>query len=381
MFEIVAELLPVVLGLYLLDALYHVPAGSCLLVTRWRAGARRVGSGWRVAGLLPTQRVFRAGRPSVLVGGGALFLRSEGGEEESASFRREDFRRLAWEEAHRLQVEDRRLRLGAEAVAALPSAPQARALARRLAEWAALSGSEREARVAAADRDAFDLPALERRREEAEGRLAWAEGLSLSLWAIVVLGLPASRLYGSALGLNLAVGAAGALYLAALAAAALAGRALERLGAPRAARIVPLVLCPPAALRAPASLSEDLFSSFDHLTAAAALLPRRAFLDLARGELHALRGDAWGASDGAAEEEGAWRDACDGRRRALGGLLERMGLREEEALAPPPKLDPTAALYCPACGGEFKAGTPRCPDCELPLVAFDPPAPERAAVR
>ncbi len=37
-------------------------------------------------------------------------------------------------------------------------------------------------------------------------------------------------------------------------------------------------------------------------------------------------------------------------------------------------------MYCPQCGAEYRPGFTRCADCEVPLVAAKPPAPEPLAL-
>jgi hypothetical protein len=123
-----------------------------------------------------------------------------------------------------------------------------------------------------------------------------------------------------------------------------------------------LVAFPVAALRPLVHGPRSLYRRFDALAVAAALLSPDRFGALAARELRRAR-----LSRGATAPELAafWED----RAAVLRRLLAAVGVRERDALAPPPR-GAGAAAWCPLCGGQFREGFERCADCGVPAEPF-----------
>jgi hypothetical protein len=276
----------------------------------------------------------------------------------------EAFHRLLYEELAAPEIEHHTVRLNRQRAIRLPSAAHAEELATLIAELRPLGVKKRRVWLDRR-RDTTDLSAL--RRQEARLRKL-GQPLRLLCWLLFVVTfgvLPAVtflsdglRLLGAVL-LFLAGG-----YLLLLIEVVLFVR---RVGREQIARtrgiLLPVLLSPPAALRAPLNLTRDLCHRFDDLTLAAACLPDPEFLRRAHSELQA-------ADLALAHEAGSdWRWLWQRRRDQLVALLAELGLSEAKAMAPPSRQDPAARVYCPLCYGEYRQAE-RCDGCDVPLLPF-----------
>ncbi len=159
-----------------------------------------------------------------------------------------------------------------------------------------------------------------------------------------------------------AVAAAAALWAVILAVAA---RALRKAGAsPRAiaTALAPALFFPPAAAHVQSFLWRDSFRGWPAHAVAAVLLAPAEFRRLARRELSRLD---------EAERAGT---AADGNvrsaREALLGLLSALGIDPVALAAGEAPQDALAAVFCPLCEAEYRAGFVRCADCGVGLRPF-----------
>lgn len=107
-------------------------------------------------------------------------------------------------------------------------------------------------------------------------------------------------------------------------------------------------------------VSRSLYRRFDAATALAALLSPAEFHTWAARELVRAR---LSRARTPPELAPAWND----REELLTRLLAATGSSAEEALAPPPA-DEGAAAYCPLCRTPYREGFDTCADCEVPLA-------------
>jgi hypothetical protein len=108
--------------------------------------------------------------------------------------------------------------------------------------------------------------------------------------------------------------------------------------------VSPALFFPPAAAHALAFIRRDAFRAYPPLAVAAALLPEADFRRLARRELHSASGD----------------------RASLLALMGAMGVSEHATACV--RHDAAAALFCPLCETEYRAGFSTCADCDVTLV-------------
>jgi hypothetical protein len=142
----------------------------------------------------------------------------------------------------------------------------------------------------------------------------------------------------------------------------LSWKMLRRCGVPSSevmAAVAPMLLFPPAAIHAWSHLSRDLYLDLEPLAVAAAILEGEALREVARrlvyrGEL--LRGLGDEAALAVEAERAAWRKT-----------LKAAGTSFERVLEAPVSTDASAALCCPLCVAEYRAGFTTCSDCGIPL--------------
>lgn len=119
------------------------------------------------------------------------------------------------------------------------------------------------------------------------------------------------------------------------------------------------LLLPWAALHPLTHLSRSLYRRFDAPTALAALLPPREFHAWAARELVRAR---LSRERTPPELAPAWEE----REKLLSRLLAATGASAEQVLAPPVAAADSAA-YCPLCRSAYRDGFESCADCGVPL--------------
>jgi hypothetical protein len=155
---------------------------------------------------------------------------------------------------------------------------------------------------------------------------------------------------------------------------AVAARALRRTGAtPRAVAgaLAPAIFFPPAAAHVQGFLWRDLFRGSPALAVASVLLAPAEFRRLARQELCRLDEDEAEREGPGAPTESDVRTA----RQALLGLLSALGIDPVALAAGEAPQDVLAAVFCPLCAAEYRAGFVRCADCGVGLRPFATPGP------
>lgn len=356
MHELLVELYPWIVALWVLDALAE-PRRGHLLVVSGPGRPRLVRAGLHLAGLSPLAEVIALHDLPWLTAGARTFLREPGRGEDAplvtgAALEPHDAVALAG--ASRV---GKKLVVASRTVLVAPTPEWAESLRVRLAEGAAGRGA---AQLAADVADARALRARQRPyllalRALAPALAAGALGLwPLAAWAPDRLPVPAEALLLALAGLVLAIAATGAAMLRACG---------EGWGGSVRAGLY-LAVYPVAALRPLGHLSRSLYRRFAPPAALAALLPPSALADFAARELARAR-----LSRAATPPELA--PAWEARREALSAVLAAAGLSEAEVSAPPAP-EEGAAGYCPLCRAQYRPGFGRCADCG---VAAEPLAP------
>jgi hypothetical protein len=340
--DLLAEILPVLVALYVIDSALLVREGQSLFVSDWRGRFSRRGPGLRWPGLLPPVEAYLAatlplrGTPDGLLvsdrRGGERLVEFESMEEVTSA---EGALRLA----PRVDVPVRPRSAAPEVarvVERLRRTPRERRLAQLRRELCLRC--DEEALVALRERQLRGLFALR----------ASSVASAVALFALVPASLVAElRVRPSPV---VAVAVAVLLWAATLACSV---RVLRDCGLGARAigsAVLPMLLFPPAAAHAPSIVGRELYLGFEPLALARLLLPPAAFDRLARHP---------GPVDPPATTE-AWDVAA----------LVRGLVRRRAPAAPPSPTDATAGAYCPSCLAEYRSGFARCSDCDVPLESY-----------
>ena len=350
MHALVEDVLPYLVVFYLVDSLVLVRASEWALLAPWQ-GFRVERSGLHLVGLSPFAEAAGLFVPPLLLGPEGVVLLEGSPAPTEASFIRFDALGKVAADGPAVRLGDQRV-----ATAALPAA---RRLAATLRALAAAPSHERPARLS----DALGGKAgLERARERRLVVLRLGRpcrGLGIAQLAATFGLLPASVAVEWARGPGAVLVLVLALHVAIL---TLSWRMLRGCGLRSgaiASALAPMLLFPPAAIHASCHLSRDLFVDLDPLAAAGAILDGEGFRALAGRLVHRLevvRGLGEAAAAAAEAQLASWR-----------GVLKAAGTSLEQVLEAPASLDPAAALYCPLCASEYRAGFSTCSDCGVAL--------------
>ncbi len=230
-------------------------------------------------------------------------------------------------------------------------------------------------------RDLADL-APEHRAAELESRLARAlDGARAAArlhaarrhvrWLAPICDLYAIGLFAAIPALGLVVGAERAIFLSAapmlalhVAGVGLAFRAHRRLHpdwrGDRLEQTWMAALYPPALLRMPQRLVEDSVAGFHPLALARGLWPEATWREALVREVYRLARRA--------RRDDSISEGC-ARERTI--LIHCAGFADEsEVSAPRPRIDPTAASYCPVCLDDFRPGHDHCSPCGIETIAY-----------
>jgi len=354
--DLVADILPVLVGLYLLDGAVRVRSGQVLLVSNgWGRFVAR-GPGLYLPGILPTAEALLTATLPLRGTDSGVEVRSGRGAR----------RVLLFAEMDPVRAEGGAVRLGPGA--RLEVAPPALAgeVAGTVERLRRASDRRRPAALRREMRRRCAVTGLRDRRAAGRRDLVALKVLSAAFFLVLFVVVPASllpdlRWRPTPLA---AAAAAGLLYGAVLVASV---RLLRRWGlSPRqvASRLLPLLLFPPAAAHAASQVCRGLLLGFEPAAAMAALLDGESFRSAARR--HRAERLLLGPTPASDDEDAAWR---------LDDLAWDLVLRTErqsdaELLLPPPREDASAGAYCPICRAEYRPGFARCSDCRVPLQAF-----------
>jgi hypothetical protein len=346
--DLLSEILPALIALYLVDSAMLVRARQVLFVSGWDGRFEARGPGLRLPGLLPVAEVVLGVRlPLRATADGVLVPAGRGRE-----------RLVPFGSMRPVSADGGVVRLGPGTE--LPVSPHGLVpeVARIIESLRTTRRERRGARLRRELRRRVDRRALASARARQARLLPTLRLLSGLTFVAIFVVLPASlvpelprRPHPLA-----ALGAAVLLYAATLAASArlltecgFRGRRL--LGA-----LLPLLLFPPAAAHAPSIVVRDLYLGFEPLALARQLLPA---LERERLERPGVRARP-------VVDDAAWNVDT-----LVLELLRRSG-QAETPRTRPARRDAGASAFCPSCGAEYRAGFDRCSDCDEPLAPFAP---------
>jgi hypothetical protein len=343
----VSELLPYLLAFYILDGLLAPRRGEWLfigLLGRFRAQR----PGLTAAGLVPFAEVLAAWEPP-------LRWSREGVRIAEAQTS------VSYEDLAGCSASERRVVCGGRTIHDTPSPAAARHLQSLLVEIARAAPEARAGRLRLGLAARMDLEAVRALRARLARPRRVLQILGTMLGLVLFAVLPASVYAPERLPLAPVqiLGAAALVYAAIV---GVAWSSLRRAGLDRSAALAalsPILLFPPAAVHATGVVHRDLYTAFDPLAVAAALLPEAEFRERARRRL--------GAAALESEHEAEPPELRKAREQAWDALLAAAGTSARELLGPRASADASAAAYCPLCAAEYRTGFGQCADCRVPL--------------
>lgn len=348
MYQLLEDVLPWLLGFYVLDSVIFSAAGETLFIRRGRFFAAVRGP--VLAGLPPWAEVVSAGELPVRLSPTTLFWPGPDG-----------FVPVPWEALGPVERSERVLRAAGRSLR-LPAPEEAKRLAALLVRLRNAPAAERQGELAAAFDEASDVDAVRRLRDRAGRHASALAGLGtlmlVGLFGLIPLGLGQRTSLAPDPALVLAILAA--VYATVL---ALSWRTLRACGLDRSRTLGVLsnaLWLPVSVAHVQTFLTRRLYAGFDGLAVAAVILPPSAFRRLARERYHRIRHESGAREDLAPHAllaESSWR-------RIVAGS----GQTPAEILGPPPVRDPAAASYCPLCSAEYRLRFTACSDCRVALL-------------
>jgi hypothetical protein len=344
--ELLAEVLPVLVALYVVDSAMLVRAGQVLFVSGWGGLFEARGPGLRLPGLLPFAEALVGARLPLRASADGVFAPAGRGRERLVPF----------DAMPEVSAEGALVRLGPGTELAVSPPALAPEVARIVERLRTTRRDRRLARLRRELRRRVDRRSLADARARQARMLPVVRLLSGSTFLAIFLLVPASlvaelprRPHPLA-----ALGVALVLYAATLAASTRLLLDCGVRGRHLLGTLVPLLLFPPAAAHAPSVVLRDLHLGFEPLALARQLLPALALERFERTGRGLSRRD----------DDTAWD--VDALVRDLAAL--RGGREGPRPL--PARRDASASSFCPSCGTEYRAGFERCSDCGEALVPF-----------
>ncbi len=130
-----------------------------------------------------------------------------------------------------------------------------------------------------------------------------------------------------------------------------------------------LLISPIAVVRSADTLARPLFAEFDVIAVAAAMLPRKDLLALARHCLRQCR-DPLHCDDLDPQVEEMWSWFKTHYAQQVESALSQEGI-DREAVLKAPRQDFDAIAYCPRCHGQYTRELESCPSCfGVPTISF-----------
>jgi len=346
-YPLLEDVLPWLLGLYLLDSIAWSVREETLFARPFRSFFTARGP--LLAGLSPWSEVVSAVSWPVRLSPASVFWPDRDGR----------LTEVPWTALGTVERTDRSLQAAGRSFRA-PSPDDARRIARALVRLRDAPPGARAAELNALVRERGDVGAARRLRQgterHAQALSALGAAFLFALFVLLPLGLgpwaafvppPTHTLAGLAL-----------LYLAIV---VLGWRTLRGCGLSKGqafGALSNLFYLPATAGHARSFLSRRLFADYDTLTVAAVLLPAPAFRRLARETFHRIRREgADGLADPARLAEEAWRR-----------VVAESGQDAAAVLSAPSPADPSAANYCPLCSTEYRALFQERSDCRIGLL-------------
>jgi hypothetical protein len=359
MHELLCELFPWIVALYLVDGLADLRRGHVLFIVGPRR-ARLLRSGLHLAGLSPFDERIDAHDLPFLAGSRHVFFFDPRRRSDPALVAASDLEAVERSALAPVTREGSKICARGRTVLLAPGSRWAERLRDELAALAALAAG-----AALPDRPAPDALAAARALRARERPFILAGRAVAALAAVTTFVLAPLSAYGPVSFLLPAGAVLSALAALVLAGAAIAGALSRVSGETLGASLVSalhLVAWPIGGLRPLAHASRALLRGFDAATVAAAVLAPADFGRFAAREIRRAR-----LSRDVTDPELA--PAWDARVARLSALLASAGVAEADVSAPPQR-SVGAGAWCPICEAQYRPGYATCSDCMVATLPF-----------
>jgi hypothetical protein len=359
------ELVIVLLVLYGAQCLALLPYGGVLFVRplgRWFVSH---GPGWRLLHPIPSASTLIASRFPLVEAGHRLQSRGV-----ATWISRLDWRarkpQLELSAVERVEARGAIVRVNGHAFARGVCKVHAESLARLLRDLAEMPPDAVRARIEAEFGESLSLDRYTEESERVKHATRWLVWMADIYfgWIFVALPILTWRL-GAEGALTLVLPVLLLLHLATLLSFARAHRELlPRKDGALVEAVIAALFYPPLLLRGLHELRTAALARFHPAAVAAAVLRKDEQRSFLRAEL--LR--SANRAEGGPREGGL--ALAELERRALLRLANELGESEDALFDPPPRHDPLAPSYCPACLTEYRREQGQCSDCDVDLIRY-----------
>lgn len=367
MHDLLLELFPYLLLLYLIDGVALIHAGQRFFLSAWGRRFRLVQGTMAIINPFPLGQSITAYGLRFIPTAIGLYTLTNAGEPPSARYQVGDFHFIAYSAMRTVETDGAKVKINQATVWTAASARQAQQVAALIKTLQNRPVEQRNHTIKHHLTESQAYSALEQRHTAIQEGVALLRPWCLLLFVTLVVLLPLT-LYGTRwltlllpnvlllFGLAYSICLLLTLYLhRQLHQTTWAAALLEQIG---------LIFSPVSAIRAIDHLTRTLYSEYEAIVVAALLLPTPLFAQQLRQELYRA------ACAKVLHEQTDWQEFWTMRTQMLEELGEQRGLTHAAIFAAPEQQDASAAAYCPVCHSEFRVGFAFCRDCETALQSF-----------
>jgi len=368
MIEVIADLFPYIVLLYLIDCIKYIHQYHLIFVsyTGIKYGLKK--SGFHVTDLLPIgNTIISHNYPIVLTCKGLYTLELEIKNYELDLYREEDFIFISYQDIDVVQTDGKAVKINGKNYFKLPSPISALKISELIKELQELSPIKRLEKIRSFLSEESDLEKIINVRQSLNSKILYLKVLCSFLFINVFILVPAVLYTNFYLYFNVffIISSMGAAYVLIFFMTYFVHRKMlfdEK--AQRAYILLTLVFYPIAAIHVLSYFIKDIFVRFNFLAIAASTLPSREFIILARKELYKIEHSKCRINND------DWIEYWNLKKNHLICLIQEKGYSLKDFLSAPQKQDDMAVGYCPYCFGEFIKELKTCPDCGIPINKF-----------
>ena len=365
--EILTTLYPYFVLLYIIDCLIYVGKQQVYFVSLLGNGFRLVTQGIQVAGLFSFSQSMAAGNPDLYPSESGIYFRSNDNESRGLLNYPEEFRFIPYAYIDNPTPDENKVLLSKDVAVKTTSSLFAKRLADRLAGTARTEHAQRRELIRNFMKEDTDIERIAEIHHSCMRRFGYIKILCTLLFIEFFILLPIALywLLPPKFILNTLLANIGILYVCTVSYTYyLLSKVYGKNSGLKTTVMLSITLSPVAAIHALGYLTKDLFTLFDPAALAAYLLPIEKFKDYMRREIYRIH-RACGEND-----DFGWAEFWQIRLASMRGLLDRLGLKEEDLTAQPEKTEDSADSYCPVCRTEYRPGFSFCSDCRILLTAY-----------
>jgi hypothetical protein len=359
---------PYLILLYACDCISYLGTNHFLLTSWFGKKFQIKGSGFRLAGVLPTSRVVAIYRPDFYLTPEGVYVNSKVSAIGDRIPGTRDLDFITYGDLGGVQTEGKSIKINGIHPIKTPSSAIAKYQTEMIRELQHGSRSARKDKIAAWLKASCDLKAIEEIRSIHSRPLSIVTFLSSHLFLVLFLILP-SVLYtdlSKYANIDVLLICIAVIYSLLLIGTFVTARRIYKHNRDtRLYILLAVIFSPVNTLHILGYLTRDLYFTFDYLALAANYLPRNCFKNFIRKEF--LLMDRLESQ----VDRQDWRDLWTLKKELVRGLLKACGITPDEITAAPVKQDQSALAYCPYCLTEYSKKRHNCIDCNVALREFE----------